>query len=334
MGSTMRQCFGSMRARQVVLAMALGLVGMAWGLERFPLAAGTWVGRIVGAELTHLVAHAVLYGSLAVVIAVWWFPPEALDEERPAKTWRALGASLCFALVATAQELTQALSRGRIVSGEEIFDLSVDAAGACLGLIAWATLDARRRYPVARALGVLLHPGFLGPIGVFALTWSALESTRAALGWTLLATLAVVPVAGLWLVGLHKGWFADRDLSVRSERPVFLLASLLAATALAVFARSMHAPAVVQGFTRAGLVATVLVTIATVAGLKVSGHVAVPVGVMVLLQATSYRGPWPFLLAALALSWARVREGRHSPREVLGAWGIAGASGAFARWVA
>ena len=52
-----------------------------------------------------------------------------------------------------------------------------------------------------------------------------------------------------------------------------------------------------------------------------------------LLQATSFRGPWPFLLAAVALSWARVREGRHTPPEVLGAWGIAGASGVLTRWV-
>lgn len=40
-----------------------------------------------------------------------------------------------------------------------------------------------------------------------------------------------------------------------------------------------------------------------------------------------------FLLAAVALSWARVREGRHTPPEVIGAWGIAGASGVLTRWV-
>lgn len=322
-----------MRARQIVLAMALGLVSFAWGLEHFPLSAGSWVGRLLGAEPTHLAAHSILYGSLAVVIAMWWFPAEALDEPRRSKAWRALGACLCFALIAAAQELTQALSRGRLVSGEEIFDLAVDAGGAALGVIAWARFDARRRYPVAKALGVLLHPGIIGPLGVFALTWSSLENTRSAAGWTLLAVLAVLPVAALWQVGLRKGWYSDRDISVRGERPGFLLASLCAAAGLALSARLLEAPEVVQGFTRAGLLATVLVTVATLSGLKVSGHVAVPVGVVVLLQATSFRGPWPFLLAAVALSWARVREGRHTPREVLGAWGIAGASGALARWV-
>ena len=98
------------------------------------------------------------------------------------------------------------------------------------------------------------------------------------------------------------------------------------------FEWALDAPLVVRHVALAGALAAVLVTAATVAGLKVSGHVAVPVGVMVLLQATSFRGPWPFVLAAVALSWARVREGRHTPREVLGGWAIAGASGVLTRW--
>lgn len=86
----------------------------------------------------------------------------------------------------------------------------------------------------------------------------------------------------------------------------------------------------VCAFTLAGFVATALFTVATLAGVKVSGHVAVPVGVLAVLEATSYRGLWPFALAALALSWARVREGRHTRREVLAGWCIAGASGLLA----
>ena len=93
-----------------------------------------------------------------------------------------------------------------------------------------------------------------------------------------------------------------------------------------------HAPPVVRVSTLAGLVATALVTALTTAGLKVSGHVAVPVGVLALLAGSSQRGLWPFAVAALAVSWARVREGRHTPREVLVGWGVASASGLLARW--
>ena len=91
---------------------------------------------------------------------------------------------------------------------------------------------------------------------------------------------------------------------------------------------------VVLDLSLAGAVAAALVTLTTVMGLKVSGHVAVPVVVVVMLQASSFRGPWPFLLVAVAVSWARVREGRHTPREVVAGWGIAGLTGLFARLVA
>ncbi|MDB4929919.1 MAG: hypothetical protein JWM10_2403, partial [Myxococcaceae bacterium] len=244
---------------------------------------------------------------------------------------RALAAGATFLLAACAQELAQSLARGRWFSAEEYFDLAVDVGGASLGMIAWAAADARRRYLVARALGVVLHPGLLGPLGMFAVLRSALEDTDAALRWTALGLAAAAPPTALWLVGLRRGWFADRDLSVRAERPSFLLVALASAGALYAAVLALDAPPAVRAVAVAGAVAAALVSAATVAGLKVSGHVAVPVGVLVLLQATSMRGPWPFLLAAVALSWARVREGRHSPPEVLGAWGIAGASGVLTR---
>jgi membrane-associated phospholipid phosphatase len=131
---------------------------------------------------------------------------------------------------------------------------------------------------------------------------------------------------------MRRGWFSDHDLSVREERPAFLLSALAAAGLAALGAQLAHAPPVVRVSTLAGLVATAFVTALTAAGLKVSGHVAVPVGVLALLAGSSQRGLWPFAVAALAVSWARVREGRHTPREVIVGWGVAGASGLVARW--
>lgn len=307
--------------------MALCFVAMAYVLERSPLPDGSLLARLTGAEITHLIAHTILYGALAAALGQWWFPRASLDETRRARAARALGAALCFAAVAGAQELVQALSRGHLPASEELFDLSVDSSAATLGLIAWARFDRRRRWPVARALGLALHPAIIGPAGVFAIAWSARHDTRRALVWTALSTLAVLPVAALWITGLRRRWFSDRDLSRREERPWFLVVSLVMAGALALAAQLAHAPAAVCSLTLAGFTATALFTVATVAGLKVSGHVAVPVGVLAVLSATSYRGLWPFALAALAVSWARIREGRHTPREVLAGWCVAGASG-------
>jgi VanZ family protein len=323
----------AMRRPWLAGAWALTLITAALALERFPPRPDGVLGRLIQTEPAHLVAHALLYGTLAALLAWRWFPADALDAPRDHMRRRALAAGATFLLVAGAQELAQALSRGRGPGAEEYFDLAVDVAGACLGMIAWAAADRRRRYPVARALGVVLHPAALGPLGLFAVLRSALGDGAAALGWTALGVAAAAPVAAVWALGLRRGWFGDRDVSVRAERPRFLLAALLCATALYGAVVALDAPAAVRLVAAAGALASALVAASTVAGLKVSGHVAVPVGVVALLQATSFRGPWPFLLAAVALSWARVREGRHTPPEVLGAWGIAGASGALTRWV-
>lgn len=322
----------AMRWRWISAGWALALIAAALYLERWPPAHGSPVGRFLAAEPVHIVAHTLLYGSLSALLAWRWFPTDALDAPRAALRSRVLAAGASFLAVAGAQELVQVLSRQRMPNAEEYFDLAVDVSGASLGLIAWSLADRRRRYPVARALGVVLHPAIVGPLGMYAVLRSALDDASAALRWTSLGVLAALPVAALWQVGLRRGWFGDRDLSVRSERPVFLLAALLTAAGLYASVLALDAPLAVRHVALAGAAATVLVSALTVAGLKVSGHVAVPVGVMVLLQATSFRGPWPFVLAALALSWARVGEGRHTPREVVSAWGVAGASGALTLW--
>ena len=326
-----------MRARWFVVLIGLGLISFALALEHVAPAEGSLLRWLVSCEPLHIIAHSILYGSLAVALAAWSFPADAVTPGAStggSRGRRALLAVGSFCFVAGAQELAQSLSRSRAPGGEELFDLVVDAAGATLGLIAWSLFDKRRIYPLARALGVALHPAFIGPIGVFALTWCTLRDVRAAVAWMLVVVLPVIPLAAIWWVGLKRGWYSDRDLSVRAERPRFLLIALAAATAVLVAVHLASAPAVVRDMTIAGLIATALFTLTTVVGTKVSGHVAVPVGVVVLLSATSSRGPWPFLLVALSVSWARVREGRHTPREVLAGWGIAGASGLLTRLVA
>lgn len=310
--------------------MTLALVAFAFALERFSLDPGGVLARLAAMELTHLIAHSLLYGSLAAALASWWFPPHALKGESISLRRRAIAASGCFLLAACAQEFVQALSRDRLPAREEFFDLAVDVTGATLGLIAWSYADARRGRLVARALGLVLHPALVGVAGVFAVTWAELRDLRAGLSWTALAMLAALPVALFWIDGVRRGIFSDGDLSVREERPVFLAVACGASLTLLCAAHALGAPGVVRGMSVAGGLAALLVSAATLGGVKVSGHVAVPVGVVALLSASSARGVWPFAVTAVALSWARVREGRHTPREVLSAWGLAGASAMIA----
>lgn len=320
-----------MRTRWLVALLAVSFVTMALVLEGLHLTPGSLLAVLLRTELIHLLVHTGLYGLLAACLASAWVPASALGQPGRGRAVRALGATVSFALVAVAQELAQAVGRGRLPALESAYDLVVDAAAGALGLILWARHDPLRPPKVAAALGLLLHPGLVGPVGVFAVTFAALRDARAALGWTAAVSVAVLPPVAVWVAGLRGGWYSDRDLSVRRERPSFLAVALVTATLLWVVAGQLVAPEVVRDLALAGLVATALVTAATLGGLKVSGHAAVPVGVLALLATSSLRGLWPFAVVALAVAWARIREGRHTAPEVLAAWCIAAVSGFLPR---
>lgn len=317
-----------MRSRWLVAVLAVSFVTIALGLESLDLAPGSLLAVLLRTEWLHLLVHTALYGLLAAGLAAVWVPDSALPG---GGVLRASGAAASFTLVAVAQELAQAAGRGRLAALESAYDLIVDVAAGAVGLIVWAQRHPLRPPKVAAALGVLLHPGLVGPVGVFAITFAALRDARAALGWTVVVSAAALPPAAAWVAGLLGGWYSDRDLSIRRERPSFLVVALVAAALLWVGARQLDAPSAVRNLALAGLAATALITAATLGGLKVSGHAAVPVGVLVLLGGTSLRALWPFAVAALAVAWARVRERRHTAPEVLAAWCIAGASGALPR---
>ena len=70
------------------------------------------------AVVAHEVAHALLYGTFAAMLAWRWFPADALDAPRDQRRRRALAAGATFLVAACAQELAQSLSRGRGFSAE------------------------------------------------------------------------------------------------------------------------------------------------------------------------------------------------------------------------
>ncbi len=308
-----------MRRALFAAAWAAAIVAIAFVLGRSRAPAEPLSRAAIHAELFHVVMHTLLYGVLAVALArVVWQSDGAV-----ALRARALPAAAVFVGVAVLQEGVQALATGHRVGGEEAYDLAVDVLAAAAGLGLWARAREPRARAVAHALSWLLHPAFVAPLGLFAVYWSSSRDARAAAAWSGLAVAAALPVAALWLAGVRYGRFSDLDLTVRRERPLFLMFGVAWAGAHLAAALALGAPEVVLTMAWCGLLGAAAVGLATVAGLKVSGHVGVAVALAVALAATSHRGPYLFTMAAALLTWARVRDRCHTPWEVAGAWALA-----------
>jgi hypothetical protein len=287
------------------------------------LAALVWVGIALGAtallgvvavtagpipEWGHLVGHVVLCGGLAAMLA-----------------WR--GSSIGSALVALAGAeafgLAIEIVQLRVVrfSSDTLFDLGMDAFGACLGVAAVGTVRRDAAPDLGHALSVALHPLVVAPIGVLAVVYAAQRSVGAAILWTGAAVVCLLPAVGLWVAGVAGGWWTDADLSPRAERAPLFVAGC--AGALAFAALAYVGPGPVAALAAVTLLGALLGAALTRAGLKVSGHVAIPVALALLLAPFSVRGPIPLLGVAVVLSWARLASGRHRAIEVAAAWLLA-----------
>ncbi|MEQ1569529.1 MAG: hypothetical protein ABMA64_28085 [Myxococcota bacterium] len=262
-------------------------------------------------EWGHLVGHVALCaGCSALVMAAAGGSPRA-------RAAAAFGASMAFG---AAIELVQ-MRVGRL-SADTLFDLAMDALGAALGLCAWASVHRGRDAPIGHALSWLLHPLWVAPIGWWVVTYAASRSLRTATGWTAVAALCLAPALAVWAFGVVARWWSDADLSERADRgPLFAVG----AAGMVALAAAAHA--------RGGLAADLALpcalgaavgAVATRAGLKVSGHVAIPAALGLLIVPWSARGPLPALGVAVVLSWARVAAGRHRPVEVAAGWAVAG----------
>ena len=178
----------------------------------------------------------------------------------------------------------------------------------------------------ARALSIIGHPALLMPIAIAA-TAAAAEAPpqllRVAFG-SAVAVAAVVGLFSLWQV--RAGRWLHVDASRPSERRQLtrLLAVLLGAIALALWA-SGQASAVAAGPLPVAL--PVLVAHALRRRLKVSLHAAYAVLAAALL--------WPHVLGtalvgllALGVAWSRLELRRHTRAEVLAGLLLGALSGA------
>ncbi|HEU4539385.1 MAG TPA: hypothetical protein VFS00_34940, partial [Polyangiaceae bacterium] len=254
-------------------------LALGWAVASLVAAGALSAGLVPGAgavaEGWHLAGHFVLFGVLAVL----------LKKLRP---WAALAAVLA---AGAGVELVQAFARATPLGREAAYDVMVDAlAGmAGVGLVSGAR--------AAAALGVWLHPALVVPAGLFGTYYAAMRDPARALAWAAVACACLAPAGVAWALGVRRGWFGDADLVERAERPKLFALGCAACAAHLGVAAAAHAPAAVVAVAVGALAAACALTALTVAGFKISGHVAAPLLLAVAIAPFSSRGP-PLFVAA------------------------------------
>lgn len=255
-------------------------------------------------DSVHIVGHLLLFGGLAGVV------------ERKAR-WQPAITLLVVLAAGVGVELAQVAATGHISIRELGFDVLVDALAAMAGL----ALGCRRI--TARALGLWLHPALVVPLGLAGTFYAALREVPVCLVWTSLAVACWLPAVGVWLAGVRLGWYSGIDLVERRERLGLFVLACGSAGLFVVTTHGLDAPASVLTVAHEIALTSLAVGAATLAGFKLSGHVAVALLLAVAIAPWSARGPVLFIAAAVLLSWGRVRMQCHRPIEVAGAWALA-----------
>jgi membrane-associated phospholipid phosphatase len=152
----------------------------------------------------------------------------------------------------------------------------------------------------------------------FTVACHAADSLPRGLGWGALMVLftGVIPY-GFVLLGVRRGKLANHHIPDRAQRPAALLfgvASVLVGLGILVI---VGAPREIVALAAANLVA-LSVALAVTLLWKISIHVAVAFGSVVIL--TLVFGPWLSLtsVAATAVAWSRLTLRAHTAAQVVG----------------
>ena len=282
-----------------IVLWAIGAMGVA-GL----LAAGFGPPWVSAPDWVHVVAHLLLFGSLAWII------------DRRGR-WQPPATALVVLAVGLGVELAQVAASRHLSLRELGFDMVVDGLGAMAGLAVGS------RPAAARAIGAWLHPVWVVPVGLWGAFYAGLRQPTSAVWWAGCASLCWLPAAGVWFQGVRQGWFRDMDLTERTDRPALFALACSCAALFLVLASILGAPEHVLLVAWEITITSVALFALTVLGFKVSGHVTVPLVLAVAVAPWSSRGLAIFLIAAALLSWGRVRSLQHRPLEVAGAWALA-----------
>lgn len=192
-----------------------------------------------------------------------------------------------------------------------------------------------RPYRLGRFLSQVFHPiaNGIASFVVVGLAAPGMPNARAGLLWALACVLTIItPTAGYFYLRLFRGDFSDDDVSRRSERTglyLVAIASTIAGSALLYF---LGLPVI---FLRLLIAAVGVTGISMLINFrwKISVHSASIATLATLTTIFFERLGLVFWLCAVAVGWARVRTGNHTPWQVLGGWAVAIVGVLVAFWI-
>ena len=175
---------------------------------------------------------------------------------------------------------------------------------------------------LARLVTEVFAPATVAGLLLLVVAIHSARSVSEAVVWGLIAVLFASLLPMLYIIrGVRRRRLSDHHVGVRTQRPLPLLVgafSVAVGTALLTF---LHAPrdlVALIGAMAAGLLTSLLVTLFW----KISVHVAVGAGAIVILTLV-FGPPLLFLTPLVALiGWARVELGDHTPVQVVAGSGL------------
>ncbi len=180
-------------------------------------------------------------------------------------------------------------------------------------------------YRLGRILSQVFHPTLNG-FASFLLVGAAapqLGSVREGLAWAGICIVTIIiPPAIYFYLRLFLGAYSDDDVSRRSERTGLYIVALLSTIIGSAVLYQVGLPPV---FLRL-LLAAVGVTLSCMLinfRWKISVHSASIATLSTLATIFLHWGGALLWICAVAVGWARIRTGNHTPLQVLAGWGVA-----------
>jgi hypothetical protein len=175
----------------------------------------------------------------------------------------------------------------------------------------------------ARLVTDTLAPANLVMAILLIIGWHS-TSSMTGLGWGVLAALFCggIPFAVI-LAGVRAGWWTDKHVKVRSQRPAVFLATALSVIIALTLLALCNAPQEILALVVAMLVGLLSVMLVN-HWWKVSVHTAVASGVATILT-LSYGAQLLLLYAAVAvIGWSRVALRDHTVAQTIVGAGVGG----------
>jgi membrane-associated phospholipid phosphatase len=174
-----------------------------------------------------------------------------------------------------------------------------------------------RGYALGQLLSQVFHPIVVNIATFLIAGYFGLANHTVGLAWAgLCVAAAVLPPTLFYLVRLRQGAYGDEDISVRQQRNELYLVGFLWSLVVTIALTLIGAPRAILAVM---LVALAMGLIGGVINLfwKISVHSA-SIAALATVALLYWRGLGLALwVCALAVGWARVRTGNHTPMQVL-----------------